>query len=130
MEGSCLCGAIRFEVLKGIETVGHCHCRMCQKAHGAAYGSYTRVEGDDFLVLTGQEFIKQFRSSSSVTRTFCSECGSNLQFIRDGKDHFSLAVASLDGPLNPESSFEIFVQSEAPWGKRDGSIRHEGDHGS
>ncbi len=130
MKGSCLCGEIQFEVNREIETVGHCHCKMCQKAHGAAFGTYTRVEFDEFTVVTGEKFLKRFRSSDSVIRTFCSECGSTLQFIRDGKMHFSIAVGSLDEPVTPSSSFEIFVQSEASWGNREDSIRHQGDHGS
>ena len=34
---SCYCGAIRYEVLSDPETAKLCHCRGCQKLHGAPY---------------------------------------------------------------------------------------------
>ena len=34
--GSCLCGAVRFEVTLPSKFCAHCHCGNCRKAHGAA----------------------------------------------------------------------------------------------
>jgi hypothetical protein len=43
--GSCLCGTVRYELRATIESLCHCHCIMCQKAHGAAFGTYAPVVG-------------------------------------------------------------------------------------
>ena len=35
--GSCLCGAVRYEI-DGLDMpVGHCHCTTCRKAHASAF---------------------------------------------------------------------------------------------
>ena len=49
--GSCLCGSVRYEVRGLLEPASHCHCSMCRKAHGAAFGSYARVQRNDFVLL-------------------------------------------------------------------------------
>lgn len=129
MQGSCLCGAVQYELTEQVQSVGHCHCRMCQKSHGAAYGTYTPVQNEHFKVLKGEEDIQEYRSSSTVTRTFCRRCGSNLQFKRDGKSQFGLAVGTLEGLAEVESSFEIFTDERAAWGNTDSSVSYRGDHG-
>ena len=48
LHGSCLCGAIRYEIDGPLGAAGHCHCTMCRKAHGAAFGTYSRVKRDAF----------------------------------------------------------------------------------
>jgi len=35
MKGSCLCGAIEYEIDSIDMPIAHCHCRTCQKAHAA-----------------------------------------------------------------------------------------------
>src|SRR5829696_5160513 len=81
LRGSCLCGRIRFEVRAPIGRIVHCHCSMCRKAHGAAFGSYANVKNEDFALTAGEDDIAGYESSSEVTRTFCRHCGSTLQFI-------------------------------------------------
>jgi hypothetical protein len=70
---------------------------MCRKAHGAAFGTYGRVERTDFALLSGADAIASYRSSPEVVRTFCKRCGSNLQFISDKRPgSFALALGTLD----------------------------------
>lgn len=116
LKGSCLCGAVRYEVRGPVSHVTHCHCAMCRKAHGAAFGSYGRVERKDFAVLSGAADIASYRSSAQVQRTFCKRCGSTLQFISDKRpDTLSIALGTLDDDPGVRSSSHIFVASKAPW---------------
>jgi hypothetical protein len=55
--GSCLCGAIKYEARSEIKTAAHCHCRMCQKTHGAAFGSYGFVPTDDLVFTNGLDSL-------------------------------------------------------------------------
>ena len=48
LEGSCLCGAFRFEVRGEPGPIGMCHCRNCRKASGTAFKELT-VEEIDLL---------------------------------------------------------------------------------
>ncbi len=44
MKGSCLRGAVRFEIDRLDGPIVHCPCRTCQKAHAAAIPSYPYTE--------------------------------------------------------------------------------------
>ena len=37
--GSCLCGAVRFEIRGSLERFFLCHCRRCQKDTGTAHAA-------------------------------------------------------------------------------------------
>ena len=36
IRGSCLCGAVRFEIDR-VRALTHCHCTICRKLSGAAF---------------------------------------------------------------------------------------------
>jgi hypothetical protein len=115
LRGSCLCGGIRYEIVDHVGAMSHCHCSMCRKAHGAAFGTYARVAWERFRFVTGEDKLRRYRSSSDVTRTFCGECGSTLQFIPDGRPGFGLAVGTLDDDPCAKVTLQIWVRDKAPW---------------
>jgi hypothetical protein len=39
-KGSCLCGAVAYELISEPKAVTHCHFKMCQKQHGAAFATF------------------------------------------------------------------------------------------
>src|SRR5688500_20197942 len=97
LKGTCLCGAVRYEVRGPVSHVTHCHCAMCRKAHGASFGSYGRVERRDFVVLSGAADIASYRSSPHVHRSFCMRFFSTLLFIRDKRlDPLMIVLGSMD----------------------------------
>jgi hypothetical protein len=128
LRGSCLCGAVRYEVRAPLGRVVHCHCSMCRKAHGAAFGSYSNVKEADFALLAGAAEISSYSSSPEVKRTFCRRCGSTLQFISGKRPgSFSLALGTLDDDPGLKTGLHIFVGSKAPWlDIADGLPQHEG----
>lgn len=116
IRGSCLCGAVRYEIAGPLEEMHHCHCRRCRKAHGAAFSTFARTPAASLRLVSGAQTLRRFRSSTSVQRTFCGECGSNLFFGFDPlPDAVWVAVGSFDDDpgLRPEG--HIFVASKAPW---------------
>lgn len=116
VRGSCLCGSVRYEIRGPLGRITHCHCSMCRRAHGAAFGSYARVNWADFSWLSDASEVASFESSPGVRRTFCRRCGSTLQFIRASRPQtFSLAVGTLDDDPGIRPSSHIFVGSKAPW---------------
>jgi hypothetical protein len=36
-KGSCLCGAVEYEISGALGPIVFCHCSRCRKANGAAY---------------------------------------------------------------------------------------------
>ncbi len=48
VQGSCLCGQISFAVTGPLNDPLNCHCRMCRKAHGAAFRTRASIRTADF----------------------------------------------------------------------------------
>src|SRR5262249_12083447 len=49
----CLCGQIRYRITAAPVEALYCHCRMCQRAHGAPVIAWLTVPLDAFLVTAG-----------------------------------------------------------------------------
>ncbi|TFL18122.1 GFA family protein [Jannaschia formosa] len=83
MIGRCLCRAVTITV-EGPhkETVGACHCRMCQIWSGMMFGCFKAPAAS--VTVTGA--VAEYRSSDFATRAFCPTCGSHLWFRDDGED--------------------------------------------
>jgi hypothetical protein len=128
IRGSCLCGSIRYEVRGPLGPASHCHCSMCRKAHGAAFGTYARVQKADFVLVSGAEDIASYQSSPEVTRTFCRRCGSTLQFIRATRPNtFALALGTQDDDPGVRPSMHIHIETKVPWlDINDGLPQHVG----
>lgn len=116
LKGSCLCGAVRYEVTTPIDEMHHCHCGMCRKAHGAAFSTFARADSKAFRLLAGQEKVRAFRSSPPIERSFCEVCGSNLLFRFDGMPDFVwVTVGTLDDDPGLRPQAHIFTGSRAAW---------------
>lgn len=116
LAGSCLCGAIAFEVTAPPLSMGHCHCSMCRRQHGTAFGTYVEVPRAAFRYTRGAEHVAGYVSSPGITRRFCARCGSKLVFDMDGNaDTVSVAAGAFDSPLPLVPQYHIFVASKAPW---------------
>ncbi len=78
IKGACLCGAVQFEVDGPLQQVAHCHCTICQRAHGAAFVTWAALPDQRVRVTGGTDRLEHYRSSEIGTRTFCRTCGSSL----------------------------------------------------
>lgn len=116
IRGSCLCGDVRFEIDGVLKRASHCHCSMCRKAHGAAFGTYAAAQAADFRVVSGENRITRYRSSAGIVRTFCARCGSTLQWLRESQpDVVDVALGVLDDDPGVRPANHIYVGSKAPW---------------
>ncbi len=113
--GSCLCGAVSYEVSSIDMPIIHCHCHTCRKAHAAPFVPTAGVMRENFRWLKGQDKLKKFESSPGKLRYFCSICGTHLVAERTHQPHVIIRVATLDrNPgLNPEA--HIWVSHDAEW---------------
>src|ERR1700730_2007201 len=68
LRGSCLCGEVRFEIDGPLMRSSHCHCRQCQKAHGAPFRTRARVAAADFRFLAGEELVSFYESTPGTHR--------------------------------------------------------------
>ena len=117
LTGSCLCGTVRYEVRAPIESICHCHCTMCQKAHGSAFGTYAPVPRSGFHVTHGSSAIQTYQSSLAARRVFCSRCGSGLLWDNETefRDAIFIAVATLNSSIPLPTQRHIHVSSKVSW---------------
>jgi hypothetical protein len=121
-QGSCLCGAVEYHVSTELKAVTHCHCKKCQKSHGAAFATYASAPRSTVSVVAGATVLKGYESSKGVTRQFCSHCGSSL-FWSDSKGAFSdwvsIAIGTLDTPFLALKQKHTCIESKACWYEAD-----------
>ena len=115
MKGSCLCGAVQYEVDQLAMPISHCHCRTCRKAHAAAFASTAGVKREHFRWLRGKEAIRSFESSPGKLRHFCGVCGSHLMAERPVQHHVIVPVATLDDDPGVRPAFRIWRSHDVPW---------------
>ena len=116
IRGSCLCKGVQFEIHGKLEHASHCHCSMCRKAHGAAFGTYGMGRMADFRLTSGADLIERYASSPGITRTFCKRCGATLQYMSDKTpEKLEIALGVLDGDPGVCATHHIYVASKAPW---------------
>jgi hypothetical protein len=89
-QGGCLCGAVRYQIDGNPIGSGICHCRSCRKVVSAPALPFVTFPAGGFTVMRGR--LVEYRSSPSVTRGFCGQCGSPLTY-RNEQD-----LASVDIP--------------------------------
>jgi hypothetical protein len=117
MKGSCLCGAVAYEVSRpaaGLH-IGLCSCRSCRKAHAAPFNVYASVPRENFRWLQGEDKTRIYESSPGKNRHFCSVCGSQLIAEHPGESNVLLRVALLDDDPGARPVEHIFRGQQVPW---------------
>ena len=117
LHGSCLCGGVRYAIEGDVLYTSHCHCTMCQKAHGAAFATYATVHAEQHRFVAGDALIQRYASSPSVTRSFCGHCGSPLLWADRERfpAYVSFPLGNLETPIAIEKHRHIFLDTKAPW---------------
>ena len=114
LSGGCLCGAVRYRTNAAPLRVSLCHCRMCQRNTGSAFGPYATFRTEDLVWEKGAP--KQFRSSRVAQRGFCAECGSPLTFQFDrAPERLSVTLGSLDRPEAVGPALALWTANMLPW---------------
>lgn len=117
--GGCLCGAVRYEAQGRPINVRVCHCRLCQKAIGAAFNARALYEIDK-VAITGE--VASVNSSPGLKRGFCPKCGTTLYSMRETLGVMGLTSGSMDDPSSFSPTEHIWVSSKQPWLKLDDGL--------
>jgi hypothetical protein len=128
IRGSCLCGAIRYEIRGDLGPIVLCHCVQCRKAQGSAFAANAAVSTADFTIVAGGEALAAYESSPGKKRHFCRHCGSPIMSARDSAPGFvRVRIGTLDDPGEARPTAHIFVASKAGWDEiRDSLPQHAG----
>jgi len=105
--GSCLCGAVSYEISGTMRKVVYCHCAQCRKTSGH-FVAATAVDNDQ-LEFAEDSGLTWYKSSDIADRGFCNRCGSSL-FWRPGHEKYTAVMAGgLDAPTQLTSREHIHV---------------------
>lgn len=117
IRGSCLCGQVRYHLSNRPQFINHCHCAMCRKVHGTAFGSFLHADANGFRWLAGEALVQTYASSPGNTRAFCKVCGANMPVLEqdDGQAHVIIPAGTLDDDPGVRPAVHFFVGSKAPW---------------
>jgi hypothetical protein len=110
LTGGCQCGAVRFAAER-LGRASICHCRMCQKAFGGAFGPLVTAHG---LAWT-RGAPRHFRSSNKVRRGFCAGCGTPLTYEVDGFAAIEVAIGAFDDAAAIVPAIQVGAESRLPW---------------
>jgi hypothetical protein len=116
MTGSCLCGAVRFEVDGDFDRISQCHCTSCKKLSGGVGTVNGRARTNAIRILEGADVVRTYQPEEGSAKTFCSVCGSNLFGGGWPQSEFaSVRLTTLDGAPQRKPDLHIYVRSLAPW---------------
>lgn len=114
--GSCLCGAARFEVSGDFQSFFLCHCSRCRKDSGSAHGANLFSTEARLDWLSGEEKVRTFQlPETRHQRSFCADCGSALPGLQMDGALLVVPAGSLDSPLPMRPNAHINVASRADW---------------
>jgi hypothetical protein len=114
--GSCLCGAVRFEIDGEFESFYLCHCDYCRKDTGSAHAANLFSSSATLQWVSGAENVRAFNlPQTRHSRCFCGTCGSALPMTQmDGK-LLVVPAGSLNSAVRIRPDAHIFVSSRAGW---------------
>ena len=117
MTGSCLCGAVRYELTQVPVWAHNCHCSRCRKTRGAACASNLFVARDGFRFSQGEDQLQAFKppDAQRFTHVFCRRCGSTLPWRDESRGIVVVPMGGLDDDPGITPQANIFVASKAPW---------------
>jgi hypothetical protein len=122
--GSCLCGAVTFDVAGELPPPDACHCTMCRRQSGHFWAS-TDVPREA-VTIRGGENLTWYRSSEKVRRGFCRACGSILFWDPPARDWIAIAMGAFDKPTGTRLHKHIFTADQGDYYEiADGLPQHQ-----
>ncbi len=115
--GSCLCGAIGYQIVAKPERAHNCYCGRCRKVRGSAFASNLFVDQEFFSWTQGERLLSSFKPPEveRFNHVFCKNCGSSMPAVNPSRGTVVVPMGSLDGDPGIEPQAHIFVDSKASW---------------
>lgn len=117
VSGSCLCGAVRFEIVPPSTAFRYCHCSRCRKVTGAAHAANLFVPASRFRWLAGESLTRRFDlpGAKRFAVAFCTQCGTRVPHPVSGTENILVPAGVLDGTPDLKPDGSIFWSSRAAW---------------
>jgi len=119
LSGGCLCGSIRYKILKEPLLAYTCHCRFCQKDTGTAYRSALSILNEN-VELSGKEFsvytYKSVEHGRELYKNFCPDCGTTISLKTERfPERQVIMIGTLDDPSQIALNTHMFVEEAFDW---------------
>ncbi len=114
IDGSCCCGAVKFQLLAEPSMMGTCHCSRCRKSGASAI---VFVKKQDIKWVQGRDQVALYQPGAPYKygRCFCKICGTSLGEILSQDDSFPISAHALDSPLAVRNTFHEFLSEKPNW---------------
>ncbi len=122
IEGSCLCGAVKYQVTGKTKRFYHCHCQRCRKATGTGHASNLLIEPMSSIQwLQGEALLARYKvpQAERFYNCFCQQCGAPMPRVVPELDAVLIPAGSLDTPPPFPPQGRIFWDSRADWSCED-----------
>ncbi len=119
INGSCLCGKVKFQISGPFKIFQYCYCSRCRKLTGSAFSPNIFVPPERFNWTAGEESVGRYElpDAKYFTSCFCKQCGSTLPWAVKGGKNIVVPAGTLDDDPGIEPFQNIFWGSKAPWFK-------------
>lgn len=114
IEGSCCCGAVKFQLASEPSMMGTCHCSRCRKVGASAI---VFVKREHLTWIKGREQVALFKPQPPYKygRCFCKICGTSLGEILSGDETIPISANALDTEFSVKNQFHEFVSEKPAW---------------
>lgn len=112
--GSCLCGAVTFELSCDIQPPVACHCTQCRK-HSGHFECSTDIPRSALTVFGKENLSWYLTPEKNVQRGFCATCGSSLFWDPIGRDWTSISMGAFDTPTKTHLKMHVHISTKGDY---------------
>lgn len=112
-QGSCHCGAVKYEVDADLSRIERCTCSICSKKGGL----FVRVPAERFRLLKGKDELTLYHFNTKIAEHyFCKHCGMHpFGHPRSAPELYLINVRCLDDFDLEAESFETVLFDGRNW---------------
>ena len=117
IEGACVCGAVRVEIVVPAVWAWHDHSAGSRHAQGCAYATYVGSWKSRFQILEGGEQLTRYEDETTRTiRSFCARCGTPVLYERPRSPKMvNIPRALFQQRTGREPRYHMFLSEAADW---------------
>ncbi len=117
--GTCLCGAITYEISGDLIATAVCHCEHCQRQSGGAF-SVNLIVLESQIAVSGTLNTFEDRGENGdavyVHRHFCGRCGSPIfSALMEPAGVIAVKAGTLDDRSEVNPTVEVWCDHKQPW---------------
>ncbi|WP_417354553.1 GFA family protein [Gallaecimonas pentaromativorans] len=116
LKGSCLCGAVTFEMDDRFMAFHLCHCQQCRKMTGSAHAANLFTTPNNIRWLSGETQLARYDvPGRTISNAFCRQCASALPYLSLSGKALVVPAGSLDDAPSIVPQDHLFWAERAPW---------------